>query len=880
MIRIRTSLLTMILLLFVVHPASTALGQPVTAGTPRPSPTTTYTMSNGMEVILKENHSSPMISSVVFVRSGAKYESDFNNGVTHFLEHLLFDGTATRTQKEISDRIENLGGYINAFTRKELTAYMSLIPKEHIAEALDIQQDMLFNSIFPTEQFPKERKIVIEEIHKDNDNPEYVSELFHDRWAYRGSPYARPVLGFENLISTIPREQVIDYYHEFYQPNNMIVLAIGDFETPAMRDLLEDTFGQHPAKPIPPRPKIQVPPVDSRIVKRTEADIGETHVDVHFRLPAYTDPSYYAMTLLTEILNERALSPLQARLTGGETPLASRVSASLETQEEFSALKISAIADDPEKADAIIEEIESIMRGLPQLDVPAADLEGIITRLKVEDIFLREKLHYYAIMRAPMLVVTGYDFMDELPTRLEQVRLTDIQQAAAEFLTGDKYVATIVTPKTATEKETVMAETARRSDYVRRTLDNGLTVIVKSNPDSRVFAINLLGKNRSACEPEGLIGISDFVNRMLTHGTATRSADDISRALNVIGAELTTNDNPYIPYDDRYTTPQYTFVKFATIDEYANQGAALLAEMIGQSVFPEEEVAKVQREVMGILGMSAGSNREACRRLFRASLFGDGPYARPVMGSHESVMRFTSENLRQHLHTLYAPENTILTCVTNLSTDTAVALLERTFGRIPQGTPPQVSIARPAAPQGLVVRHEPMEKEQVYIYLGGPLPGASDANVPAIQVATEILSTRLAGELREKQGLAYSVGASVHFDREFGWHLCVMGTGKDNYPQAKDGILAEIRRLREELPTDEEVEIAQNSIWGSTLMRQLSRVNQAYYMGVYEYLGLGYDYAESIAGRIRAVRAADVQRVARTYFDTENYILATAGTIE
>jgi predicted Zn-dependent peptidase len=660
----------------------------------------------------------------------------------------------------------------------------------------------------------------------------------------------------------------------------MIVLVIGDFETPAMRDLLEDTFGQHPAQPIPPRPEIQVPPIESRIVKRTEADIGETHIDLHYRLPAYTHPSYYAMTLLTEILNERAMSPLQARLTGGETPLATRVSASLETQEEFSALRISATTDDPEMANAVIEEVENIMRDLPQLDVPTADVEGIITRLKVEDIFLREKLHYYAIMRAPMLVVTGYDFMNELPARLGQVRLADIRQAAAEFLTGDKYVATVVTPKAATEEETALAQTAPRSDYVRRTLDNGLTVIVKSNPDSRVFAINVLGKNRSACEPEGLIGISDFVNRMLTRGTAMRSADDISRALNAIGAELTTNDNPYIPYDDRYTTPQYTFVKFATIDEYADSGAALLAEMIGQSAFPAEEVAKVQREVMGILGMSAGSNREACRGLFHASLFGNGPFARPIMGSHETVMQFTSDDLRQHLHTLYAPANTILTCVTNLSTGSAIALLERTFGQIPQGTPPRVTLPNPITPQGPIVNHAPMEKEQVYIYLGGPLPGASDADVPAIQVATDILSTRLADELREKQGLAYSVGASVKFDREFGWHLCVMGTGKDNYPQAKDGILAEIQRLREELPADTEVEIAQNSIWGSTLTRQLSRVNQAYYMGIYEYLGLGYDYAETIAERIRAVRPADVQRVARTYFDTENYVLATAGTID
>lgn len=844
------------------------------------SPTTTYKMSNGMDVILKENHSSPMIASVVFVRSGAKYETDYTNGATHFLEHLLFDGTATRTQVDISDRIENLGGYINAFTRKELTAYMSLVPSVYIGEALDIQHDMLFNSIFPEDQFPKERKIVIEEIRKDSDDPSYIAGQFYDRWAYRGSPYARPVLGYENLIATIPRQEIIDYYHTYYQPNNMIVLVIGDFDTPAMKGLLEDTFGQHPAQPLPSPPAITVPPIEGITVKRTEAAIGESHVDFQLRLPAFTDPSYYTMTILAEILNERAMSPLKRVLTGGDAPLATDVSTSLETQEEFCALHIAVTADSSADVDAIVKQVETTLHGLATLDVSPDDIQSIVTRLRVEDIFLREKLHYYAIMKAPMLVVTGYDFMDELPDNLARVTLSGIRAAAARYLATDNYVATIVTPKTAESKEAGSSDDGSRSEYTRRTLSNGLTAIVKSNPDSRVFAINILGKDRAACEPDGLAGISDFVNRMLTSGTETRSADDISRALTAIGADLTTNDNPYIPYDDRYTTPQYTFVKFATIDDFAGQGATLLADMIGHSVFPGDEVVRTQKQVMGLLGMTSGSTRDVCRSLFYHSLFGGMPYAHPIMGSAETVGKFSSALAKTHLHTLYAPENMILTCVTNMPTASAFELLERTFGQIEKGTPPHPRITVPPAPKGIVTQHTPMEKEQVYINLGGLLPGAVDADAPAIQVAGRILSKWLADELREKQGLAYSVGASVNFDRDFGWQMCTMGTGKDNYQQAKAGIIEQLRRLQEDLPTEEELEIAQNSIWGSSLMTQLSRVNQAYYMGVDEFLGLGYDYSEHAARQVRAVRAADVQRVARKYFDPDNYVMATVGTAE
>ncbi|MBD3299549.1 MAG: hypothetical protein GF341_12895, partial [candidate division Zixibacteria bacterium] len=704
----------------VICLGSVGVAQTVPANVaPAASPATTYRMSNGMEVILQENHASRMISSIVFVKSGAKYESVYNNGATHFLEHLLFNGTATRTQDEISDRIENLGGYINAFTRKELTAYMSLVPAAYIAEALDIQQDMLFNSIFPKEQFPKERKIVIEEIHKDNDNPEYVAQTFFEQWAYRGSPYARPVLGYENLISTISREEIIDYYRTYYQPSNMIALVIGDFETPEMRDLLETTFGQHPAKPLPPRPEITVPPVVGKTVKRTTADIGETYVNMHVRVPNHTDPSYLPMTLLVEVLNERAMSPLYERLVDGASPLATQTGVSLETQDEFAALNFSITTDDPANADAIVADLEDLLAGLSNLTVPQQDLNAIVTRMRVEELFLREKLHYYAIMRAPMVVTAGFEFLDEMPNRMAQVSLVDIQQAAAQHLTGDDYVATIVTP-TAEEsaEETAAAEDTPKTTYGKRRLTNGMTAIVKSNPDSRVFAINVLGKHRSACEPPELVGISDFVNRMLVSGTETRTADQISRELTAIGAELTTNDNPYIPYDDRYTTPQYTFIKFATIDEFAPKGVELLADMIGNSIFPPDEVAKVQKQVMGILGMKSGSTRDVCRQLYYQSLFKDGAYAHPVLGTHAGVMSFTSDNLQSHLKTLYAPRNTIVSCATNLDVERAFELLENSFGQIAPGSPPNVTISRPVDPTGVVTAHEPMEKEQVYIYIG------------------------------------------------------------------------------------------------------------------------------------------------------------------
>lgn len=844
------------------------------------APTTVVKAPNGMDIVLKENHSSPMIASIVFVRSGSKFETDFNNGVTHFLEHLLFNGTASRTQEQISDRIKNLGGYINAFTRKEVTGYLSLVPREHIGEALDIQQDMLFNSIFPEERFPKERKIVIEEIRKDSDSPDYVAELFHDRWAYQGSPYERPTLGYENLISTIARDEVIEYYHTFYQPNNMILLVIGDFDTEGIKAEIEKTFGQHPARPLPARPALTVPAITSALVQETQADIGETRVDVHLRLPSFRDPAYIPLSLWSELLNDEAASPLIKNLTKGESALATRVSVSLETQDEFSAYRISAATDNADNADRILNEIVRTVAALGTTNVAAEDINTTATRLRVEDIFLREKLHYYAIMKGPLLTVTGYEFVDQLPDRMAKVTPQQLQKAAAQYLKADAYVATIVRPPDTSAAAVSAAADQSRTQYVKRTLANGMEVIVKSNPDSRVFAINVLGKNRSALEPEGQEGISDFVNRMLVSGTTSRSSEQISRDLAAVGAELTANDNPYIPYDDHYTTPQYTFIKFATIDEYARPGASLLADLVANSNFPAAEVENERRSVMGILGMASGSTNQVCRDLFNRAMFGDGPYAKPITGTMASVAQFTAESLQAHRARLYAPGNIILTCVTGMPTDSAMMVIEQTFGTMTGAPPTTVSIPIPLSPSTVQAEHKAMQKEQVYIYLGNTVAGAGSDDMPALMVANNILSARLGNELREKQGLAYSVGSSVQFDREFGWFACKMGTGKANYAKARDGILDQIRLLHETPVGGEELETAQNTLWGSSLTSRLSRVNQAFYMGVDEFLGLGYDFSDRMIGNIRAVTAADVQRVAKQFFHADSYIVATVGEVE
>ncbi|MDH4222341.1 MAG: insulinase family protein [candidate division Zixibacteria bacterium] len=834
-----------------------------------------FTLSNGMKVILKEKHANPVIASMIYVNAGSKYETDYNNGVTHLLEHLLFDGTKTRTREEISEGMDSKGAsFFNAFTRKELTCYLFILPKEFIQYGLDIQSDMLFNSIFPDTELAKERNVVIEEIKKDEDNVDSQVEEFFDSYVYSGTPYARPVIGYENIIATIPKQEIISYYQTYYKPNNMTALLIGDFETEVMLKSIEKYFGNIPVSPLPQMEKITYAPAEKNILKYKEADTKNCYINLSFKGPHYSDADYYAFDLLSQILNSGSTSPLYQALTKDTEPLISNLSVNLETQKEFSVLNFSLITDSLQKVDKIIEITVKTLKDLNRRKPDPSLLKNLIVSTKAEKFYQEEKLYIYGMMIAPTLVNCGYDFLDSYMDNLEKVTPEKVQSISRKYFSEPEYTGTVVTPLKPEEKGTVSPS---ESKYLKEVLPNGLEVIIRSNPDSKVFGFNILGKNRSALEPEGKTGITDFVNRMLVKGTDKRTAEEITKELSSIGADLTLVDNPFIPYDDLYTSRLYSFIRFQTLDEFAEKGVELLSDIIKNPVFPPEELEKTRQEMISIINRESQSTYQTCRNLFYSELFKNHPYGKTILGEINSVSSITREDLIDFHQKFYSPENIILTVATSLPPEKALAIIKTNFGDMSETNPGLILIPVPEMVTSPVEVSREMKKEQIYLYLGNLLPGINDPDAPALEVANSILSAKLGKNLREKKGLAYSVGSSVNFANDFGWFVASIGTRPKNYNEAFAGILNEINQMKETLVTEKELETAKNTLWGDQLFYRLSRINQAYYMGVNEFLGVGYDYDPIYMEKIRAVTKEKVKEVAKKYLDTQNYVLAVVG---
>ncbi|MGB5849405.1 MAG: insulinase family protein, partial [Ignavibacteriaceae bacterium] len=210
---------------------------------PLPKGVFIHQLDNGMQVLLIENPALPMVGANVVVKVGSAYETFATSGMSHMLEHLLFNGTDTLTQKELYDATDKIGGYNNASTGEYYTNYMMVTPAENIYAGMKLQSDMLFHSILPEEKFEKEKGIVMEEIAKSLANSGEQAERNIISIIYKGHALSLPTLGTYETIKNMKRDDVNDFYKNYYLPNNMIMSVIGNFNKDEMIKQIEEIYG-------------------------------------------------------------------------------------------------------------------------------------------------------------------------------------------------------------------------------------------------------------------------------------------------------------------------------------------------------------------------------------------------------------------------------------------------------------------------------------------------------------------------------------------------------------------------------------------------------------------------------------------------------------
>ena len=261
----------------------------------------TLKLPNGQTVVVYEIKNNPIVTIDTWIKTGSINETDTNNGVAHFLEHLFFKGTKAHPTGEMDKILESKGAIVNAATSKDFTHYYITIPSEYFDTAMELHSDMLLNPQIPRKELEKERKVVLEEIAKDGNTPsKKVYDNLNDLM-YTTHPYKRKVIGSADIIGTIRREEILDYFNDYYAPSNMITLVVGDIDADKAVAKIQECFSQQYKKPIKKnfRHEHQLQ-TQKRKIEYTDTQSG--YMMIGFRGAEISAKDTFALDVLAEVL--------------------------------------------------------------------------------------------------------------------------------------------------------------------------------------------------------------------------------------------------------------------------------------------------------------------------------------------------------------------------------------------------------------------------------------------------------------------------------------------------------------------------------------------------------------------------------------------------
>lgn len=420
-----------------------------------------FTLDNGMEVVVIENHRAPVVTHMVWYKVGAVDEPRGMSGMAHFLEHMMFKGTPTLGPGEFSKKVRALGGNDNAFTSQDYTAFFQSIAAAHLETVMAMEADRMENLSPPEDAFNSELQVVIEERRErtDNDPRAYFYEQMRAA-LFVNHPYANPVIGWYHEVDALSWDNAHAFYKAHYAPNNAILVVSGDITAAELKPMAERTYGKIKNQNVPDRKWIDVPPLISNPLLTLH------HPSIHqpiwlrlIRAPSAHENKQDARALevLQNILDGGAATRLYKSLVVDQK-LASSVNFSYNADQLSDALVSIQIVPAADKTmEEVGQALEAELRKIVADGVTETELRSAKDRMKDAAIYARDSLAGPAMIFGRVLVSGGtIDDLEYWPDQIEAVTADQIQTVARAYLNPDDtgkraYVTGYMLPEEKTE---------------------------------------------------------------------------------------------------------------------------------------------------------------------------------------------------------------------------------------------------------------------------------------------------------------------------------------------------------------------------------------------------------------------------------------------
>ena len=849
------------------------------------------TLSNGLDVILHEDHSLPVVAVNVWYHVGSKDEEPGHTGFAHLFEHVMFEGSKHH-DKSYFEPLQKVGANLNGSTTSDRTNYWENVPSNYLELALWLEADRMgfLLDALDEQRFDVQRDVVKNERRQTYENRPYGMAYLMLQPALFPAPhpYSWTPIGSPEDLDNATLEDVKAFFRRYYAPSNASVAIAGDFAPDEVVRLVERYFGD-----IPPGPPInRVGRMDSDLRGQVALTMRDKVQLPRLYLVWPTGPLFgedqAALDVLATVLGDGKSSRLYRSLVY-EKQIAQDVTVAQSSQEIAGEFFVQATASPGHT----LEEIESVVReelARARLEPPGEkEIQRAKNRIESQHVLQLEhlggfggradQLNYYNTMAGEPAVVNS-----DLE-RYMAVSATDVQHAATSL--DDRFVKLSVVPETAlvpsassVDRSSIPAPATAPSFTppipLRSSLSNGLSIVCAEKPEMPTVALGFLLRGGAVADPPDTPGLAQMTASLLTEGTTNRSSQQIAEEMEFMGSHLASE-----------ATREYVLLSAEVLASHWVAALEIMADVAINANFPAEELERVRKERLTDLGRIADNPAVIASRASRALLYGpDSRYGHPASGTESSVQRITRDDLQAHFAEHYGPANACLIVAGAARSDEVVASAESLFGGW---------TARKAPPPGKPAEGELVPPGATTIFLTDK-PGAAQSVIRAgLLTVTRLhpdfyaltllnyifggqFSARLNMNLRQSKGYSYGYMSSIDWTRG---PSALMAGGAVQTAVTKEAVaetLREFEEIRNGRPvTKDEYEAAMDGILRA-LPSQFETQAQALQQIVRQVVfGLPEDYYRALPGNLSAVSLDDVQRVAEERLDNGRLKVLVVG---
>ncbi len=398
-------------------------------------------LPNGLTVISEQMQHLRSVSIGVWVKTGSRDEDPRSNGISHFIEHMLFKGSANRSAEDIARQVDSIGGNMDAFTAKECICFNMKVVDEHLPVAIDILSDLVLNPLFKEEDIAREKGVILEEIKMDEDSPDYlVHEIFTQSF-FKDHPLGKPILGTRDTVKKFERSSVLEFYKQCFTPENIVVSAAGNLEHKKFVDLVKRHFAQ--LKPTKTNRKSRRPETASRIMLRNKKSLEQ--VQICMGVPSYpiAHEKRYASYILNSLLGGGMSSRLFQNIRERQG-LAYAIYSDLSPYRDTGCLCVYA-GTSRESAGKVVQSVVRELFRLKSETVSAEELRRSKDQLKGSLMLsLESSTSRMSNLARQEMYFDHFFTLDELIERIEAVSADELRAMAEEFFKTESIAVTVL----------------------------------------------------------------------------------------------------------------------------------------------------------------------------------------------------------------------------------------------------------------------------------------------------------------------------------------------------------------------------------------------------------------------------------------------------